>query len=529
MKNASNLLSVLTYLLAYGVSGVNTDEVSVMEGDSVTLKYHIHQQEDVMWYFNKIRIAEITGHHRKSCTDIMCDNRAGRFRDRLKLDHQTGSLTIMNTRTTDSGEYDVLISSKNHGGGGSYSVVVHGVSGVDQEEVSVMEGDMVTLHTGVKTNQQEKIKWYFNDIRIAQISIDQGKMCTDVQCKEGDERFRGRLKLDKQTGSLTITNIRTSDAGLYKLQIINSRSSIMKRLSFTVASSSGVDTDGESVSVMEGDSVTLHTDDKTNQQVWFKWFFNDNRIAQINGDLVKVCTDDQCNNKGSERLRDRLKLDNQTGSLTIINTRTTNSGLYQLKITSERISIVKRFRVVVQGVPAAEQDRMRRKSVKEGESVTLEVVEIKIKNNLMLWHFNDSLIAKNLSEICTDDQCKERFRDRLKVNQTGSLTIMNTRTTDSGEYKLEINSSRFTIIRSFSVTVTAVLTGIYIAVVAVAVAVVVLLLVMYRCHDRRGDPVMQDSDQNHSGDFSRNQSEALPMNGTPSSQSETHTANEMSQ
>ncbi len=105
-----------------------------------------------------------------------------------------------------------------------------GVSGADTD-VSVMEGDSVTLHTGVKTNQQEKIKWYFNDIRIAQISVDQRMICTDVQCKDGDERFRGRLKLDKQTGSLTIMNTRTSDAGLYKLQIINSRISIMKRFS----------------------------------------------------------------------------------------------------------------------------------------------------------------------------------------------------------------------------------------------------------------------------------------------------------
>ncbi len=104
------------------------------------------------------------------------------------------------------------------------------MSGADPD-VSVMEGDSVTLHTGVKTNQQEKIKWYFNDIRIAQISVNQHKICTDVQCKDGDERFRGRLKLNKQTGSLTIMNTRTSDAGLYKLQIINSRISIMKRFS----------------------------------------------------------------------------------------------------------------------------------------------------------------------------------------------------------------------------------------------------------------------------------------------------------
>ncbi|XP_016108460.1 uncharacterized protein, partial [Sinocyclocheilus grahami] len=338
------------------------------------------------------------------------------------------------------------------------------VSGVDKDEVSLMEEDSITLHTGVKTNQQEKIKWYFNDIRIAQISVDQSKICTDVQCKKGDERFRGRLKLDKQTGSLTIINIRTSDAGLYRLQIINSRSSNMKRFSVAVANSSGVGTDEVSAYVMEGDSIILNTNVKTNLQERIKWFFKDIRIARINGDLSKVCTDDQCN-KGAERFRDRLKLDNQTGSLTIMNISTTDSGLYELEIISDRISIMKHFSVVVQGVSAADRDKMRRKSVKEGESVTLEFGEIKKTNHSMAWYFNDTLIAEiseDSSEICTDDECKERFRDRLKLDhQTGSLTITNTRTTDSGLYQLRISRIRFTIIRSFIVNVTAVLAGIY--------------------------------------------------------------------
>ncbi|ROI16553.1 hypothetical protein DPX16_0830 [Anabarilius grahami] len=87
-----------------------------------------------------------------------------------------------------------------------------------------MEGDSVTLNTNVKTNLQEVIKWFFNNKRIAQISGDLSKICTDVQCKDGDERFRDRLKLDHQTGSLTITNISNTDSGEYKLQIISSNS-----------------------------------------------------------------------------------------------------------------------------------------------------------------------------------------------------------------------------------------------------------------------------------------------------------------
>ncbi len=88
----------------------------------------------------------------------------------------------------------------------------------------MMERDSVTLHTDVKTNQQETIKWYFNDARIAQMTGDLSDICTDVQCNEGTERFRDRLKLDHQTGSLTIMNTRTTDSGVYRLRISSSNS-----------------------------------------------------------------------------------------------------------------------------------------------------------------------------------------------------------------------------------------------------------------------------------------------------------------
>ncbi|XDV23506.1 hypothetical protein PO909_028064, partial [Leuciscus waleckii] len=205
---------------------------------------------------------------------------------------------------------------------------------------------------------------------------------------------------------------------------------------------SGVDTDRESVSVMEGDSVTLNTGVQTNQQDEILWYLNDIRIAKINRDQSKICTDVQCN-EGNERFRDRLKLDHQTGSLTITNITNTDSGEYKLHIISNSHSEMI-FSVTVHGVSAAERDEVKRKSVKEGESVTLDPSVVRKPNDLMMWYFNDSLLAEitgDQSKICTDVQCKERFRDRLKLDhQTGSLTITNTRTEDSGEYTLLINS-----------------------------------------------------------------------------------------
>ncbi|XP_048054313.1 uncharacterized protein LOC125273087 [Megalobrama amblycephala] len=231
---------------------------------------------------------------------------------------------------------------------------VLGASGVGSDKVSVNEGDSVTLNTGVKTNQEEEIKWYFSDIRIAQISGDLSYNCTDVQCNNGTERFRHRLKLDHQTGSLTITNITNTDSGDYKLKIIFSSSDSENIFSVTVSAVSAAERDEvKRKSVKEGESVTLDPGVTKDLNDLKTWYFNEILIAEITGDQSKICTDDRC----KERFRDRLKLDHQTGSLTITNIRNTDSGEYTLKIiiinSSFSITTVKRFNVTVTAVPGS--------------------------------------------------------------------------------------------------------------------------------------------------------------------------------
>jgi len=86
------------------------------------------------------------------------------------------------------------------------------------KSVSVMEGDSVTLKTDVTELQREDlIMWMFNvyhsDICIAEIHN------LIISIFDKDEKFRNRLKMDSQTGSLTIRNIRSEHTGLYKLQV----------------------------------------------------------------------------------------------------------------------------------------------------------------------------------------------------------------------------------------------------------------------------------------------------------------------
>uniref|UniRef100_A0A8C1YNH3 Immunoglobulin domain-containing protein n=1 Tax=Cyprinus carpio TaxID=7962 RepID=A0A8C1YNH3_CYPCA len=366
-------LSEKNFIVAvYGVEG---RYIKVLSDESLTLDPgEVKKPNDVMtWYFNDTLIAEITGDQSKICTDDHCDER---FRDRLEVNHGTGSLTITNTTLKDFGVYKLLTTSSSISILKSFNVYVQGRRIVSRATIYVAEGDSVNLQTDVETNQQENIRWYFNT-RIAEITGDLSYICTDVQCNNGTERFRDRLKLDHQTGSLTITNIRTRDSGLYLLQISSSSGTIFVKYFYVdlIHAVLGGATDEVSVSVMEKDSVTLHTDVKMNQQEKIVWYFNGIRIAVITGDLSYTCTDVQCN-EATERFRDRLKLDNQTGSLTIRDIRTTDSGHYDLQFNHTYLS-GKLFIVAVTGAPAAQRAEMKTKSVKEGESVTLDPGEIK--------------------------------------------------------------------------------------------------------------------------------------------------------
>ncbi|XP_073721369.1 uncharacterized protein [Misgurnus anguillicaudatus] len=95
-------------------------------------------------------------------------------------------------------------------------MVANGVFG--SEFVSVMEGDAVTLSVSLTESQiKEGIAWKFGlkDVRIAGVMREDN----DVRLFDDkpDGRFRDRLKLNKHSGSLTITDTSITHTGLYKI------------------------------------------------------------------------------------------------------------------------------------------------------------------------------------------------------------------------------------------------------------------------------------------------------------------------
>uniref|UniRef100_A0A8C2C7D6 Immunoglobulin domain-containing protein n=1 Tax=Cyprinus carpio TaxID=7962 RepID=A0A8C2C7D6_CYPCA len=361
---------------------------------------------------------------------------------------------------------------------------MEGVSGGNETgSVSVMEGDSVTLHTDVsEINNDDTLLWVFGPKEYVISQITRKNDLTSFFVTD-DERFRGRLQVDQKIGSLTIRNTRITHSGQYKLTISREKTTT-KIFSVTVF---GVvnETDGmKSVSVMEGDSVTLHTDAEIHTDDLIVWRFGDKGILLAKLD---VGTNESSLNDADERFKDRLQL-NQTGSLTIKKTRTEHTGLYEVQIRGSESS--QRFLLsvtalpdpglspgVIVGIAAAvllfltavvavvviyychkfsepKKQVVRTEPVKSGDFVTLNIdSEIK-SDDLILWTFG----AKNCLVVKVDSgttTISENFIGRLQLDhQSGSLTIRNTRTRDSGVYKLQIINSEQTTFRRFNVTVT---------------------------------------------------------------------------
>lgn len=108
------------------------------------------------------------------------------------------------------------------------SVCTSGVFGAEEIK-EVTEGDSLTLPTGLtQTQSSGRILWLYGSDKTIIAQIDKGTYSTNVD----DERFKGNLELDKQTGSLTIKNNRIKNSGLYQLDI--NRGTTLKKFSVTV-------------------------------------------------------------------------------------------------------------------------------------------------------------------------------------------------------------------------------------------------------------------------------------------------------
>jgi len=101
--------------------------------------------------------------------------------------------------------------------------------------VSVIEGEPVTLNTDVELQTNDEILWMFGDKDIGHLAKTKGGTRGTTTSHGPDGQFGDSLKLDHQTGSLTITDIADAYSGEYKLQIIRSRKKSFKLFKVSVS------------------------------------------------------------------------------------------------------------------------------------------------------------------------------------------------------------------------------------------------------------------------------------------------------
>ncbi|KAA0711787.1 hypothetical protein E1301_Tti019102 [Triplophysa tibetana] len=117
----------------------------------------------------------------------------------------------------------------------SKHLVYNCYNGVFGDEVkSVMEGDSVTLNTDVIKQRDDLIVWCYGP-DDAVVAIINGKVGSTKL--SDDERYKDRLELNDQTGSLTINNLTTNHSGVYKLKISSNKTVSYKRFNVTVSES----------------------------------------------------------------------------------------------------------------------------------------------------------------------------------------------------------------------------------------------------------------------------------------------------
>ncbi|XP_067253096.1 carcinoembryonic antigen-related cell adhesion molecule 5-like [Chanodichthys erythropterus] len=367
--------------------------VYVKEGDSVTLNSDLTEMKDddvIQWRFNNTLIAEINKQaNRFTVYDDVLD---GRFRDRLKLDNQTGSLTITDITTEHDGPFLLQIIGEKKSIKSFRIVVidVFGHYGYLPMLVVVTEGDSVTLNSDLtEMKDDDEIQWRFNKTLIAEINKRANRFTVYDDVLDG--RFRDRLKLDNQTGSLTITDTTTEHDGPFLLKIIGGKKSIK---SFRISVNDVFGHYGYLpmlVVVTEGDSVTLNSDlTEMKDDDEIQWRFNKTLIAEINKRANRFTVYDDVLDG---RLRDRLKLDNQTGSLTIADITTENAGPFLLKIIGEKKSI-NSFRIVVIArlpVPVISSNSSQCSS--SSSSCSLVCSAVNVSHVTLSWYKGNSLLS----------------------------------------------------------------------------------------------------------------------------------------
>ncbi|XP_057181375.1 natural killer cell receptor 2B4-like [Triplophysa rosa] len=150
----------------------------------------------------------------------------------------------------------------------------------------------------------------------------------------------------------------------------------------------------KSVSVMEGHSVTLHTDTELHTHDVMEWMFGvqspDEIIAEINREV-------NITSFINERLKNHVEIDAQTGSLIITNITTQHTGRYQLEIIRKPSVLIRHFNLTVYArlpVPVISRDSSQCSSSSSSSCCCVLCSVVNVSHDVSVsWYKGKSLLS----------------------------------------------------------------------------------------------------------------------------------------
>uniref|UniRef100_A0A8C1YAH6 Ig-like domain-containing protein n=1 Tax=Cyprinus carpio TaxID=7962 RepID=A0A8C1YAH6_CYPCA len=407
---------LLCFLLAIGVFGA--DVKSVMEGDSVTLHTDLTDlrgYELILWIFGpgSTRIAQINNVVNK--ISIYNDVLDGKFRDRLQLDERTGSLTITNSSTEDSGLYELQIIGGKDVPPKKFSVIVsaplpvpvisRNSSQCSSSSSSSSSQQNCSLVCSVVNVSHVTLSWYKGNSLLSSISVSDLSISLSLPLEveyQDKNTYSCVLNnpISNQTQHLDITQLchtcsedassLTPEDGLSLGHVVLLCVVILVTVLVLAAvgmfsiywkyrkrdqpfsNSSSVDDLAETdelktVSVRVGESVTLNTSVTAIQSFdLLQWRFGELNTDSTNpfSVIARLNEPNSFNCAGhDETNRPRVQLDQKTGYLTIHDIRPKDFGIYKLNISRNGRNMISKSFII-------------RDSTENGENVPQETVTL---------------------------------------------------------------------------------------------------------------------------------------------------------
>ncbi|XP_016085892.1 titin-like [Sinocyclocheilus grahami] len=361
--------------------------LSVETGNSVTLNSllnEIKKKDVIEWKFGyngETSLAEIN--KRAKIFTVRDDVLDGRFRDRLKLDKQTGSLTITNITTEHDGLYDLWYKH--------FSKFPFILTVFARLPVPVISRDssQCSSSSASSSSSQQNCSLVCSVVNVSHVTLSWYK----------GSSLLSSISVSDLSISLSLPlEVEYQDKNSYSCVLNNLISNQTQHLDITQLchTCSGVFGDSDavkSVSVTEGGSVSLEsgvTELQTNDLIAWTFGHPETLIARISKEEFIFSTSDG----DAVGFRDRLQLDHQTGSLTITDTRTTDSGLYTVYIKSTKTTTY-RFRVTVYArlaVPVISSDSSHCSS-SSSSSCSLVCSVVNVDHVTLSWYKGNSLLS----------------------------------------------------------------------------------------------------------------------------------------